>query len=158
MRECACVRPQPRPREAGRWSRRGEWREESKGEGERQRGASWGQRTWGGESQCPRRGDRAGPEGGRGKRASLLESGALGPARADSPACLQFSLFPGDSHFIFGKAACSVTNLFLNKPNPGGGEVGRGLSHSPPKGTTPQLWAWLHPTPRRLLGGPSALA
>lgn len=67
-----------------------------------------------------------------------MESGALGPARADSPACLQFSLFPGDSHFIFGKAAYSVTNLFLNKPNPGSGEAGRGLSHSPPRGTTPQ--------------------
>lgn len=47
-----------------------------------------------------------------------------------------------------------MTNLFLNKPNPGGGEVGRGLSHSPPKGTTPQLWAWLHPTPPPAPGGP----
>lgn len=39
-----------------------------------------------------------------------------------------------------------MTNLFLNKPNPGGGEAGRGLSHSPPRGTTPQLWAWLPPS------------
>lgn len=105
----------------------------------------------------PGAGTGPGRRGAGGRGPSLLESGALGPARADSPACLQFSLFPGDSHFIFGKAACSVTNLFLNKPNPGGGEVGRGLSHSPPKGTTPQLWAWLHPeTPSP--GGPSALA
>lgn len=93
----------------------------------------------------PERGTGRGRRGAGGRGPSLLESGALGPARADSPACLQFSLFPGDSHFIFGKAACSVTNLFLNKPNPGGGEVGRGLSHSPLKGTTPQLWAWLYP-------------
>lgn len=115
----------------------------------------------GGESQCPRRRGQGGAEGDRGRGRSLLESGALGAARADSPACLQFSLFPGDSHFIFGKAACSVTNLFLNKPNPGSGEAGRVLSHSPPRGdhtsalglASPQLLGAPQPWPE---GGSSA--
>lgn len=137
QRECACVRPQP-PREARRrrWSRResGERMRAKSKRGGGQLGVPLGCTETGGESQCPRRRGQGGAEGDRGRGRSLLESGALGAARADSPACLQFSLFPGDSHFIFGKAACSVTNLFLNKPNPGSGEAGRVLSHSPPRG------------------------
>lgn len=153
MSDCACVRPQPRPREAGPPPREESGGRKVRGK-EKDKGEPRGGRERG-EVKVSVPGAGTGP--GRRRGPSLLESGALGPARADSPACLQFSLFPGDSHFIFGKAACSVTNLFLNKPNPGGGEVGRGLSHSPPKGTTPQLWAWLHPeTPSP--GGPSALA
>ena len=150
MSKCAWVRPRAEAEvpQVGVGGRSGEWAG-GKGKEEERRGpvveesllkeagiSAWSWRV----GAKTGRGRRA--QGGAGVGAQPFGKWSRGTARADSPACLQFSLLPGDSHFIFGKAACSVTNLFLNKPNPGDGEAWRCLSHSLPRGATPHLRAW----------------
>lgn len=58
-----------------------------------------------GEAEDRRRRKRGGWTGG-GRGGGGLGKWSPKGSTADSLACLQFSLLPGDSHFIFGKAAC----------------------------------------------------
>lgn len=84
---------------------------------EKDKGASWGQRTWGEvKVGVPGGGGqgRAGGAGGRGPAFWKVEP--WGQHVLTHPPAFNFPVSWGFS-FIFGKAACSVTNLFLNKPS-----------------------------------------
>lgn len=83
-----------------------------------------------------------------------MESGALGEHVLTHSPAFNFLCFLGTLILFSGKLP-AVTNLFLNKPNPGSGEARQGLSHSLPRGHHTSGWPpGSGPEPRPGLGLP----
>lgn len=83
-----------------------------------------------------------------------MESGALGEHVLTHSPAFNFLCFLGTLILFSGKLP-AVTNLFLNKPNPGSGEARQGLSHSLPRSHHTSGWPpGSGPEPRPGLGLP----